>query len=74
MCRRNTRAGWPRSPLTRAMRSPPGQVVATISSPETEAQLRSAQAQVLKAKQAQAEAVALIAQRDERFDILQDRL
>lgn len=41
-----------------------GQVVATISSPETEAQLRSAQAQVLKAKQAYAEAVALIAQRD----------
>jgi HlyD family secretion protein len=40
-----------------------GQVVATISSPETEAQLRSAQAQVLKAKQASAEAVALIAQR-----------
>jgi HlyD family secretion protein len=40
-----------------------GQVVATISSPETEAQLRSAQAQVLKAKQAYAEAVALIAQR-----------
>lgn len=41
-----------------------GQVVATISSPETEAQLRSAQAQVLKAKQALAEAVALIAQRN----------
>jgi HlyD family secretion protein len=41
-----------------------GQVVATISSPETEAQLRSAQAQVLKAKQAYAEAVALIAQRN----------
>jgi HlyD family secretion protein len=41
-----------------------GQVVGTISSPETEAQLRSAQAQVLKAKQALAEAVALIAQRD----------
>jgi HlyD family secretion protein len=40
-----------------------GQVVATISSPETEAELRSAQAQVLKAKQAYAEAVALIAQR-----------
>jgi HlyD family secretion protein len=40
-----------------------GQVVATISSPETEAQLRAAQAQVLKAKQALAEAVALIAQR-----------
>lgn len=41
-----------------------GQVVGTIASPETEAQLRSAQAQVLKAKQARAEAVALIAQRD----------
>ena len=41
-----------------------GQVVGTISSPETEAQLRSAQAQVLKAKQARAGAVALIAQRD----------
>ena len=40
-----------------------GQVVATISSPETEAQLRDAQAQVLKAKQALAAAVALIAQR-----------
>jgi HlyD family secretion protein len=40
-----------------------GQVVATISSPETEAQLRAAQAQVLKAKQALAESVALIAQR-----------
>ena len=35
-----------------------GQVVATISSPETEAQLRGAQAQVLKAKQALAEANA----------------
>jgi HlyD family secretion protein len=41
-----------------------GQVVANISSPETEAQLHSAQAQVLKAKQAKAEAIALIAQRD----------
>ena len=40
-----------------------GQVVATISSPETEAQLRGAQAQVLKAKQALAEANATIAQR-----------
>src|SRR5579862_6001660 len=40
-----------------------GQVVGTISSPETEAQLRSAQAQVLKAKQALAEAIANIAQR-----------
>jgi HlyD family secretion protein len=41
-----------------------GQVVGTISSPETEAQLRSAQAQVLKAKQSLAEAIALIAQRN----------
>ena len=41
-----------------------GQVVATISSPETEAQLRGAQAQVLRAKKSLAEAVALIAQRN----------
>ena len=41
-----------------------GQVVATVSSPETEAQLRAAQAQLLKAKQALAEAIALIAQRN----------
>src|SRR5271165_2497627 len=40
-----------------------GEVVATISSPETEAQLRSAQAQVLKSKKALAEAIAQIAQR-----------
>jgi HlyD family secretion protein len=45
-----------------------GQVVATISSPETEAQLRGAQAQVLKAKQSLAEAVALIAQRQSDLD------
>jgi HlyD family secretion protein len=45
-----------------------GQVVATISSPETEAQLRAAQAQVLKAKQALAEAIALIAQRKSDLD------
>jgi HlyD family secretion protein len=45
-----------------------GQVVATISSPETEAQLRGAQAQVLKAKQSLAEAVALIAQRKSDLD------
>jgi HlyD family secretion protein len=38
-------------------------VVGTISSPETEAQLRAAQAQLLKAKQSLAEAVANIAQR-----------
>lgn len=40
-----------------------GQIVGKIASPETEAQLRGAQAQVLKAKQALAEATALIAQR-----------
>jgi HlyD family secretion protein len=40
-----------------------GQVVGEISSPETEAQLRGAQAQVLKAKKALAEAIANIAQR-----------
>jgi HlyD family secretion protein len=40
-----------------------GEVVATISSPETEAQLRQAQAQVIKAKQALAEALATIDQR-----------
>jgi HlyD family secretion protein len=45
-----------------------GQVVGTISSPETEAQLRGAQAQVLKAKQALAEATALIAQRKSDLD------
>jgi HlyD family secretion protein len=45
-----------------------GQVVATISSPETEAQLRNAQAQVLKARRALAEANALIAQRKSDLD------
>lgn len=40
-----------------------GQMVARISSPEYEAQLRAAQAQVLRARQALAEAEALIAQR-----------
>ena len=45
-----------------------GQVVATISSPETEAQLRGAQAQVLKAKKALAETIALIAQRKSDLD------
>jgi len=45
-----------------------GQVVATISSPETEAQLRGAQAQLLKAKQSLAEAGALIAQRKSDLD------
>jgi HlyD family secretion protein len=41
-----------------------GQVVGTISSPETEAQLRGAQQQVLKAKQDLAAAIALVAQRN----------
>ena len=45
-----------------------GQVVGTISSPETEAQLRGAQAQVLKAKQSLAEAEANIAQRKSDLD------
>jgi len=45
-----------------------GQVVATISSPETEAQLRQAQANLLKAKQALAEADAVIAQRKSDLD------
>jgi HlyD family secretion protein len=45
-----------------------GQVVATISSPETEAQLRAAQAQVLKSKKALAEAIANIAQRQSDLD------
>lgn len=40
-----------------------GQVIARISSPEYEAQFRAAQAQVLRARQALAEAEALIAQR-----------
>jgi HlyD family secretion protein len=43
-------------------------VVATIASPETEAQLRNAQAQVLKSKRALAEAVATIAQRKSDLD------
>jgi HlyD family secretion protein len=45
-----------------------GQVVATISSPETEAQLRNAQAQVLKAQQDVAAAVANVAQRKSDVD------
>jgi HlyD family secretion protein len=45
-----------------------GQVVATIASPETEAQLRNAQAQVLKAKRGLAEANALIVQRKSDLD------
>src|SRR3974390_1114068 len=45
-----------------------GQVVGTISSPENEAQLRAAQAQVLKAKHAMAEAEANIVQRKSDLD------
>jgi len=45
-----------------------GQVVGTISSPETEAQLRGAQAQVIKAKKALAEADAVIVQRKSDLD------
>jgi HlyD family secretion protein len=45
-----------------------GQVVATISSPETEAQLRGAQAQVLRAKRQLAEANAMIVQRKSDVD------
>jgi len=45
-----------------------GQVVGKISSPETEAQLRGAQAQLLKAKRSLAETVALIAQRKSDLD------
>lgn len=45
-----------------------GQVVGTISSPETQAQLRGAQATLLKAKQALAEAVANIDQRKSELD------
>jgi HlyD family secretion protein len=45
-----------------------GQVVATISSPETEAQLREAQAQVIKAKKALAGADAVIVQRKSDLD------
>src|SRR5499427_1162262 len=45
-----------------------GEVVATISSPETEAQLRAAAAQLIKAKQALAEALAIIDQRKSDLD------
>ena len=45
-----------------------GQVVATISSPETEAQLRAAQAQLLKAKKALAEAEASVVQKKSDLD------
>jgi HlyD family secretion protein len=45
-----------------------GQVVATISSPETEAQLRSSQAQLLKTKKSLAEAEASIVQKKSDLD------
>jgi HlyD family secretion protein len=45
-----------------------GEVIGRISSPEYEAKLRGAQAEVLRAKQALAEAVALIAQRKSDLD------
>ncbi|WP_114948080.1 HlyD family secretion protein [Microvirga calopogonii] len=45
-----------------------GQVVGTISSPETEAELRSAQARLLKAKQQLTAVTALIAQRQSELD------
>ena len=51
-----------------------GQVVATISSPETEAQLRGAQAQVLKAKQAIGGSERAHRPAQERFGFRQDRL
>ena len=50
-----------------------GQVVATISSPETEAQLRAAQAQVIKAKQALAEAEAIDRRTPKRSNRGQER-
>lgn len=51
-----------------------GQVLARISSPEYEAQLRGAQAQVLKAKQSLAEANALIVQRKSDVTLTQGEL
>ena len=51
-----------------------GQVVATISSPETEAQLRAAQAEVLKAKHALAESEAMIAERQSDYAAAQNDL
>ncbi len=51
-----------------------GQVVATISAPETEAQLRGAQAQALKARQALAEANALIVQRKSDLEFARNDL
>lgn len=51
-----------------------GQVIAKISSPEYEAQLRGAQSQVLKAKQGLAEANALIVQRKSEITLTQAEL
>jgi HlyD family secretion protein len=51
-----------------------GQVVATISSPETEAQLRAAQADVVKSKHALAEAEAKIAERQSDYAAAQNDL
>ena len=51
-----------------------GQVVATISSPETEAQLRAAQAEVLKSKHALAESEAMIAERQSDYAAAQNDL
>jgi HlyD family secretion protein len=51
-----------------------GQVVATISSPETEAQLRAAQAEVIKSKHAVAEAEAKIAERQSDYAAAQNDL
>jgi HlyD family secretion protein len=51
-----------------------GQVVARISSPEYEAQLRGAQSQVLKAKHGLAEANALIVQRKSEITLSQAEL
>jgi HlyD family secretion protein len=51
-----------------------GQVVATISSPETEAQLLAAQAGVLKSKHAVAEAEATIAERQSDYATAQSDL
>jgi HlyD family secretion protein len=51
-----------------------GQEVATISSPETEAQLRAAQAEVLKSKHALAESEAMIAERQSDYAAAQNDL
>jgi HlyD family secretion protein len=51
-----------------------GQVVATISSPETEAQLLAAQAEVIKSKHAVAEEEAMIAERQSDYVAAQNDL